>query len=289
MPATKSFFLVVIAMVAFAANSVLCRLALDIYDIDPSSFSLLRLLSGAIALFFIVSITNRRILLPTRDGEWRASVALVVYILGFSFAYISLDAGMGALILFSVVQLTMMLVAIYEGERPSRLETVGWLMAVIGILVLTVPGASAPSPSGFLLMTIAGIAWAVYTLRGRSAVQPLRNTSGNFFYALLISIVPCAFFIDSESVSWQGVVLAIASGAIASGVGYAIWYAVLPHISTLRAALVQLSVPVIAAIGGIVFISEDVSFRFILSCILVLGGIAVAINSKQRNKDIEKC
>ena len=286
-PSSLLVFLVLMALIAFAANSVLCRLALDTFGTDPASFSILRLLSGAITLFVLVSVSNRRLVLPIYDGEWRASIFLAVYVLGFSFAYITLDAGMGALILFSIVQLTMMAVAFYEGERPSALETVGWLMAVIGVLILTVPGISAPSPVGFLLMAIAGVGWAGYTLRGRSTQKPLDNTSSNFFYALLISIVPCWFFIDLESLSWQGVVLAVASGAIASGLGYAIWYAVLPYITTVRAALVQLSVPVIAAIGGIIFIGEAVSVRFMLSCLLVLGGIALAISFKQRCNDLK--
>ncbi len=268
-------------MLAFAANSVLCRLALDIHAMDAASFSLIRLLSGAIILFLLVSFSARKLVLPIQDGEWRAAVFLAVYVVGFSFAYISLDAGMGALILFSVVQLSMMVVAILEGDRPSKAELLGWIMAVVGVVVLTVPGTSAPSLTGFILMALAGIAWAGYTLRGRSVSNPLQSTSSNFFYALLISILPCAYFLNSDSLSWQGVLLAIASGALASGVGYAIWYAVLPSISTIRAALVQLSVPVIAALGGVLLISEGITMRFAVSCVLVLTGIAIAIRFKQ--------
>lgn len=281
------FFSILVAMIAFAANSVLCRLALDTYGTDPASFSLLRLIAGAGALFLIISISNSTEQSLLRSGEWRAAIFLAVYILGFSFAYITLDAGTGALILFSVVQLAMMGVAIYEGERPTVLEWLGWLLALAGIVVLVSPGVSAPSPIGLLLMAIAGLAWAAYTLRGRGVVAPLLSTGGNFIYATIIAIPTCLVFIDVNSLSWQGVTLAIASGAIASGVGYAIWYAVLPHISTMRAALVQLSVPVLAAVGGILFIGEAVSVRFIVSCALVLGGIALAISYKNKSKDLK--
>ncbi|MBN4069037.1 DMT family transporter [Beggiatoa alba] len=292
MASSRVFLLTAIALIAFAANSVLCRLALDIYATDPASFSLLRLASGAGALLLIVSFLNRSksrsIKWMLRVGEWRASFFLAAYVIGFSFAYISLDAGTGALILFSVVQLTMVAVALYEGERPSTLEWVGWLLALAGIVVLTVPSTSTPSLTGFILMTVAGVAWAGYTLCGRHSTQPLLSTSGNFIYALVIAVVPCLFFVNLESLSWQGITLAIASGAMASGVGYGVWYAVLPNITTVRAALVQLSVPVLAAVGGVLFIDESISIRFMLSCVLVLGGIALAIGYKNSSKNLKK-
>ncbi|NOX27092.1 MAG: DMT family transporter [Gammaproteobacteria bacterium] len=271
---------------AFAANSILCRLALDVYGIDPASFSLLRLASGAVVLLFLVVLLNKAKPAQLLAGEWRASIFLAVYILGFSFAYITLDAGVGALILFSLVQLTMMAVALYEGERPAAIEWVGWVFALIGVLVLVAPGVSAPSPVGLLLMSLAGVAWAGYTLCGRKSTQPLMSTSGNFIYATIIALIPCLILMNLSSLSWQGVMLAVASGAIASGVGYAIWYAVLPHISTMRAALIQLSVPVLAAVGGILFIGEAVAVRFMISCALVLGGITLAISYKNTSKDL---
>jgi len=273
-------------MAAFAANSILCRLALDVYGIDPASFSLLRLASGAVVLLFLVALLNQAKPSQLLAGEWRASLFLAIYILGFSFAYITLDAGVGALILFSLVQLTMMAVALYEGERPAAIEWVGWVFALMGVLVLVAPGVSAPSPVGLLLMSLAGVAWAGYTLCGRKATQPLMSTSCNFIYATIIVLIPCLILMNLSSLSWQGVMLAVASGAIASGVGYTIWYVVLPHISTMRAALVQLSVPVLAAVGGILFIGEAVAVRFMISCALVLGGIALAISYKNTSKDL---
>jgi len=266
---------------------VLCRLALDVYGTDPASFSLIRLASGAGVLFLIVSFLNRAEKSPLRSGEWRAAFFLAVYVLGFSFAYITLDAGVGALILFSTVQLTMVVVALYEGERPRLIEWAGWLLAIVGIVVLNVPGASAPSPLGVLLMGVAGIAWAGYTLRGRRTKQPLLATAGNFVLATAIALLPCIWLLEIGRVSWQGIVLALLSGTIASAGGYAVWYAVLPHISTVRAALFQLAVPVIAAVGGVLFISEPITLRFMVSSILVLFGIALAIKCKSPIKTRE--
>ncbi|MBL4852556.1 MAG: DMT family transporter [Gammaproteobacteria bacterium] len=288
MASSRVFLLTAVALIAFAANSVLCRLALDAYATDPAGFSVLRLASGAGALLLIVSFLNRSesrsIKWVLRAGEWRASVFLAIYVLGFSFAYITLDAGIGALILFSTVQLTMVLAALYQGERPSIIEWLGWLLAIVGFVVLVTPGASAPSLLGLSLMVIAGVAWAGYTLRGRGETQPLLATAGNFVLATGMVILPCLFLLEFEHLSWQGVALALVSGVIASGAGYAIWYAVLPYMTTVRAALVQLSVPVLAAVGGVSFIDEPISARFMLSCVLVLSGIALAIGYKSSSK-----
>jgi len=281
------FLATLTAMIAFAANSVLCRIALDIYGTDPASFSLLRLAFGAGALLLIVSFLNSTDKSFLCAGEWRASIFLTVYVLGFSFAYITLDAGVGALVLFSTVQLTMMAVALYCGERPSIIEWLGWLLAIAGFVVLAIPGATAPAPLGTVLMVVAGIAWAGYTLRGRKAMQPLLATSANFVLATGFAVLPCLFLLDLDQLSWQGVILALASGVIASGAGYAVWYAVLPHMTTMRAALVQLSVPVLAAAGGVLFINEDISTRFMVSCVLVLSGIALAIGYKNRSNDFK--
>lgn len=287
--ASSRFFLflsTLIALIAFAANSVLCRLALDVYATDPASFSLLRLFSGAVALILIVGVSNRSLRSLVRNSTWRASISLAVYVLGFSFAYITLDAGIGALVLFSAVQLTMMAVALYEGERPQIIEWLGWLFALSGIIVLVAPGVSAPSPIGLVLMVVAGVAWAGYTLLGRGVTQPLLSTASNFVFATVIVLLPCLFLLNLDRLPWQGVALALLSGAIASGAGYAIWYAVLPHISTVHAALLQLSVPVLAALGGVLFINEPISTRFIISCVLVLSGIAFAIGYKKKIKNL---
>ena len=282
------FLSTLVVLIAFAANSVLCRLALDTYATDPASFSILRLASGAGALLLIVSFLNRSRKSVLRASEWRASVFLAVYVLGFSFAYITLDAGIGALVLFSTVQLTMVVVALYEGERPHIIEWLGWLLAVTGIAVLTLPGASAPSAAGTLLMVIAGIAWAGYTLRGRGATRPLLGTAGNFVLATGIALLPCLLLLDLEHLPWQGVVLALVSGTMASAGGYAIWYAVLPQLSTVRAALLQLAVPVLAAVGGVLFIDEPITIRFAVASALVLWGIALASGYKERLKSLKK-
>lgn len=271
-------------MLAFAANSVLCRLALDVYATDPAAFSLIRLFSGAIALIVIAAFSNTSARLSIRQGEWRASFFLTVYVLGFSFAYLWLDAGTGALILFSTVQITMLAAALYEGDRPRVIEWVGWLLALMGVVVLTLPGNFAPSLKGMLLMVAAGVAWAGYTLRGRAAKQPLLATTGNFFQATVIALLPCLYLLEWVNLPWQGVILALLSGVAASAIGYVLWYRVLVHITTVRAALVQLSVPVLAAIGGIFFINEPVTPRFIVSALLVLSGIGLAVRYKATGK-----
>lgn len=269
-------------MFAFAANSVLCRLALGSNAIDAASFSLIRLIAGAIVLLSISVFSAAGIpSLWTRANGWGAGL-LATYMLGFSFAYVSLDAGTGALVLFGSVQLTMLLVALWQGSRPAYLEWSGWLLALAGMMWLTLPGATAPAPAGSLLMAIAGVAWGFYSLRGRRVSRPLPDTTANFVLATLVALLPCLFWLDSASLSWKGVLLAIASGAIASGVGYAVWYAVLPYLSILRAALLQLSVPVLAAMGGVMFIAEPLAPRLLVSGFMVLAGIAVAIAGKQK-------
>ncbi len=279
--------LAALALITFAANSVFCRLALDTYATGPASFSLLRLASGAGALLFIISCLNHSRKSVLRASEWRASIFLAVYVLGFSFAYITLDAGVGALILFSSVQLTLVAVALYEGDWPHIIEWLGWLLAIAGIVVLSLPGASPPSALGALLMVVAGIAWAGYTLRGRGATRPLLATTGNFVLATGIALPPCLLLLNLEHLPWQGVVLALLSGTMASAGGYAIWYAVLPHLSTVRAALLQLAVPVLAAAGGVFFISEPITIRFAMASALVLCGIALSLGYKEIPKSLK--
>lgn len=262
-------------MVAFAANSLLCRLALGQELIDPASFTSIRVVSGAIIL---------SILLGFRPGvkmrtpfDWRSVGSLFGYMIFFSFAYISLAAGTGALILFGSVQLTMFVFALRDGEHFPLLSWAGLALAIAGLVYLVSPGVTAPNIAGSALMIVAGISWGVYSLRGRQVTDPLQATAGNFLYCVPFVAVFSLIFLRDFNSSTYGIGLAIASGAIASGVGYVIWYAALSGLSASRAAIVQLSVPVIAAFGGILLLSEDVTFRLLVATVATLGGVAIVL------------
>ena len=276
--------LTVLALLAFAGNSVLCRLALADSSIDAASFTTVRLVSGAIALLIILGVTSRGTR-PASYGSWMSAAMLFLYAACFSFAYISLDTGIGALILFGMVQATMVAGALMAGDRPTVAEWIGWLLAVGGFVYLVSPGLTAPSPGGSALMAIAGIAWGIYSLRGRNESFALAGTTYNFVRSVPLVLVVSAFSLQDLHLTTNGVVLAIFSGAITSGVGYAVWYTALQSISSMQAAMVQLSVPVLAAAGGILFLSESISLRLIVSSLLILGGIFLAIfgKSKLRN------
>jgi drug/metabolite transporter (DMT)-like permease len=266
-------------MIAFAANSILCRLALGDATIDATSFTTLRLASGAIMLLAVSVVTSRG-RARKGSGNWFPAVVLFVYAIAFSFAYISLAAGTGALILFGTVQATMILVALRTGERPHRLEWLGLVVALAGLVYLVLPGLSAPSPSGSALMAVAGVAWGVYSLRGRGAADPTQAITASFVRALPFALVVSALTLRAVSLSPRGVVLAVISGALTSGLGYVLWYMALKGLTATRAAIVQLSVPVIAAAGGVLFLAEDLSFRLTVSSVLILGGVALSVTVK---------
>lgn len=274
--------LTAVAMLAFAANSLLCRLALLHGEIDPASFAGIRLVSGAIVLALIVRFRTQTHA-PTRV-DWLAAVMLFVYVAFFSFAYLTLSAGTGALILFGAVQLTMFSVGLRSGETFSVVAWLGLALAVAGLVYLVSPGIAAPPLIGAALMAVAGIAWGVYSLRGRGVADPLAATAGNFMraapFALLMSVVFIAGF--HAHASEAGIVLAIASGAITSGIGYVVWYAALRKLTAMRAATVQLSVPLIAACGGVAFLSEAITPRLIAASAAILGGIAMVLSGKSR-------
>lgn len=275
----QTILLTTLAMIAFASNSLLNRLALGQNTIDATSYTTIRLVSGAVMLFILASLQrkdNSRIL----RGSWTSAAFLFLYAITFSFAYLSLSTGTGALILFGSVQITMIIVALRSGERPSPLEWAGLFLALGGLVYLVFPGLTAPSPLGSALMTIAGIAWGFYTLRGRGSQNPLGDTAGNFVYSVPMILVILLFSIKNISITPNGILYASLSGALASGVGYAIWYAALRGLTTTRAATVQLSVPVIAAWSGVVFLGENVSIRLFVAGILILGGIALALSSR---------
>ena len=270
-----------LTMVAFASNSILNRLALDHRSIDAVSYTSIRLIAGAVALWSISSLPRNNAG-PKVRGTWVSAVMLFIYAVAFSFAYLSLTAGTGALILFDTVQVTMILVALRSGERPQFLEWLGVLLALSGLVYLVMPGLKAPSLLGSTLMIMAGIAWGVYSLRGRGTGSPLADTAGNFIRAVPFIILIRLVTLNGVQLSQSGILLAALSGAVASGVGYVIWYAALRSLTATRAAIVQLSVPVLAAWGGVAFLAEDISLRLILAGAFILGGIALAITGRRK-------
>jgi drug/metabolite transporter (DMT)-like permease len=269
--------LTLLAMVAFASNSLLCRLALRQTTIDAASFTLIRLLSGVIALWLIV-ITRK----PGRPtaGNWTSALALFAYAAAFSFAYISLSVGTGALLLFGMVQATMIFWGLRKGERLNARQWFGLAIALGGLVALVFPGLSAPPIGGALLMTGAGIAWGIYSLRGKGAGDPTSVTAGNFWRSVVFAAVLSMALLRWTNLDPAGIRYAIVSGAIASGVGYVIWYSALPGLKATTAATVQLSVPALAAVGGILFLSESITLRLLLASLLILGGIGLAIIEK---------
>jgi len=272
----KTIGLTGLALITFAANSVLCRLALGSGSIDAASFSVIRLLSGAMILLIIIRITRKKNTSSVK-GSWTAGFMLFLYIVTFSYAYISLGTGTGALILFGAVQITMILASIFAGARLHFTEWLGTIMAFTGFVYLILPGVSTPSTSGFLLMTIAGIAAAIITLKGFGSKDPLLDVAHSFFKAVPFIIVMGLVTLASAHYSSEGVILALLSGVITTGIGYAIWYLALGGLTSIQAAVLQLLVPLIAALGGVVFVSEAITSRLIISGALVLGGSMVVI------------
>jgi len=276
-PLTRVALLIVAAQLAFAGNSLLCRTALAHTTIDAASFTTLRLASGALVLWGLVQLTRRR---ESGRGSWPSALALFAYAAAFSFAYLTLPTGTGALLLFGAVQASMIGWGFFKGERFAALQWLGLGLALAGLVGLLLPGLSAPPLGGALLMIAAGMAWGVYSLRGKGAGDPLRVTAGNFVRTVPLAIVMSFLFINRAQVDTAGALYAIASGAITSGLGYAIWYAALPHLKATTAATLQLSVPVIAALGGIVWLGEPLTLRLLLTSAAILGGVALAIRQR---------
>jgi drug/metabolite transporter (DMT)-like permease len=275
----RVFLLTLLAMAAFAANSLLCRAALKHTAIDAASFTAIRIVAGALALGLIVRVRSGP---QAMAGSWASALALFAYAAAFSFAYMSLTAATGALLLFGAVQATMIGVGLARGERLRGRQMLGLVCALAGLVGLLLPGLAAPPLRGSLLMLAAGAAWGVYSLRGKGSGDPLRVTAGNFLRAVAFAIVLSALMWPAASFDRAGVGYAIASGALASGIGYAIWYAALPALKVTSAATVQLSVPVIAAVGGIVWLGEPITPRLVLASAAILGGIALVILQKKR-------
>ena len=267
-----------LAMIAFAGNSLLCRIALKHTSIDAASFTTIRLISGAMMLWLVVRIRRGK---KTGEGNWLSAFALFVYAAGFSFSYMSLPAATGALLLFGAVQATMIGHGVWAGERLLKLQLVGLVLAFGGLVGLLLPGLSAPPLYGSVLMLGAGVAWGIYSLRGKGAGDPTKVTAGNFLRAVPIAAALSVLMLSGTSLDGAGFWYAVLSGALASGIGYAIWYTALPALKATTAATVQLSVPVIAALGGMVFLDEAVTLRLVLASIAILGGIALVILEKQ--------
>jgi drug/metabolite transporter (DMT)-like permease len=272
----KIIFYTGFALLAFAFNSILCRLALGAGLIDAASFTTVRLISGAAALVIILLISGNKNS-DAKQGSWLSAFFLFGYAICFSFAYLGLTTGTGALILFGSVQATMILAAVFRGERPQILEWSGLIVAFSGLIYLTFPGLGSPPLFASILMVFAGIAWGFYTLRGKKSANPLAETTGNFLRTIPLIILACLPFLSQIHLSQNGILFAVASGAITSGVGYAVWYAALKYHTATRAAILQLSVPVLAAIGGVFLLSEYFTFRLLIGSILILGGIGLAI------------
>ena len=276
--AARTLLLTMLAMLAFAGNSLLCRMALRDTGIDPASFTSIRLMSGALVLWLIVRVRGggRRPL----AGSWPSALALFVYAAGFSLAYVQLSAATGALLLFGAVQATMIGVGLWTGERLATRQTAGLVCACAGLGGLLLPGLAAPPLPAAALMLGAGVAWGVYSLRARGAGDPTEVTTGNFVRAVPLGLALSLAALPWSNPNLPGALLAVASGAVASGLGYSIWYSALRGLRATSAASVQLSVPVITALGGILFLDEPPSVRLVLASVAVLGGIALVITRR---------
>jgi drug/metabolite transporter (DMT)-like permease len=279
MSIARTAVLTVLAMIAFAGNSLLCRAALKEPAIDAASFTTIRMVSGALVLWLIVQFTRRA---QVGDGNWRSALALFGYAAAFSFAYGSLPAASGALVLFGSVQLTMLGHGLWSGERFRGVQIIGFVMAIAGLVSLLSPGLSAPPLVGALLMMCAGLSWGVYTLRAKGLGDPTRVTAGNFIRTIPMVLALSLVMHDQIAISSTGVWWAVSSGALASALGYAIWYTALPALKATNAAVVQLSVPVLASLGAVVFLGEQLSPRLWLASLVILGGIGLVIAGGKR-------
>ena len=270
--------LTLLALIAFAANSVLCRLALRGGAIDPATFTSVRLIFGTAALLVVMRATANKE--PSTDS-WTSGTLLFLYALPFSLAYTHLTTATGALILFGAVQVTMLLGALMSGERPRLSQWTGLGVALGGLVYLVLPGLEAPPPLGAALMALAGVSWGVYSLRGRGATNPVGQTKRNFTWAMSLAVVFSALRMEYHATA-AGIGLAVTSGAVTSGLGYVAWYSVLPKLPAARAAVLQLSVPVLASAAGVLLLNEPLPARLVIAAALVLGGIGLTLYRRGR-------
>jgi len=272
----KTIIYTTLALIAFAANSVICRLALKDGAIDPGMFTGIRLFSGAAVLIALVFLSKDKRYEKSK-GSWTSAGMLFLYAAAFSYAYVSLETGIGALIIFGVVQITMIASSLISGYKMNVMEWLGIVLALAGFLYLLLPGASAPSLSGFILMSLSGIGWGIYSLRGKNSKHPLVDTAYNFLRSLPFLILLLYFLAQESNYSTKGILLALLSGIVTSGIGYTIWYTALKGLNSIQASIVQLLVPVLAAMGGVIFIGELISLRLMASSLMILGGILLLI------------
>jgi len=262
------------ALIGFASNSLLTRAALATHELDPATFTLVRVLAGAITLVILVALRRR----PTRErGSWSSAAALAAYAIFFTLAYDRINASVGALVLFGAVQTTMMGVGLARGERPAAIDWLGVALAIAGLLVFAVPGATAPDPIGTAMMAIGGACWGAYSLAGQRARDPLAETAGNFIRALVPIVVFAVVSMSSHHVTTPGVLLAAASGSLASGVAYTIWYAALPALAAWRAAIVQTGTPLLTALAAVAFLGETFTARLLVASALVITGVLLTV------------
>lgn len=274
-------FTTALALLAFAANSILCRLALQHHAIDPATFSAVRLIAGALALGLLVRWSGEPELAP-RPPSWASAAWLFLYAVPFSFAYVTLGVGTGALLLFGAVQVTMLLAAVARGQHPRAVQWLGLVAAMAGLTWLVLPGLGAPHPLGAMLMLVAGVSWGCYSLRGQGATAPLQETASNFARAVPLGILAGLVAAPGSVPSARGLLWAVLSGALASGVGYALWYSALRQLSAVTAAVVQLAVPILAAAGGAILLGERFTVRLVTAAFLVLAGIGLTILGRPR-------
>ena len=282
----RTFIYTSLALIAFAANSVLCRKALGENRIDASGFTIIRLLSGIIMLMILLGLSKTKIRKETK-GSWYSAGMLFLYAVTFSYAYITLDTGTGALIAFGSVQITIILYSMFSGHKLHWMEGLGTMIAFSGFVYLILPGVNSPSLKGFILMTIAGIAWGIYTLNGLGSKNPLKDTAYNFTRTLPFIILLFLFTMKNISYSLEGILLAVISGAVTSGIGYTIWYIALRGLTNVQSGVVQLLVPALAAFGGVIFVSEVISLRLIFASMLILGGILIVTLGKNYIKKVQ--
>jgi drug/metabolite transporter (DMT)-like permease len=284
MLSSRPVLLTLIALIAFAGNSLLCRAALGYTEIDAASFTLIRLVSGALVLWALVVLRHSAGKSHFyHQGNWLSALALFVYAAGFSFAYIYLDTGVGALILFGAVQSTMITYGLWCKERMHILQWLGLLLAGLGLVGLLLPGLSAPPLPAAMLMLAAGFAWGIYSLRGKNAGDPLQVTAGNFIRTVPMALLLSVLLIGQTSLDSTGVYYALLSGAITSGLGYAIWYSAMPLLKSTTAATVQLVVPLLAALAGVLLLQERFSVRLLLASVAIIGGIALVVLVKTKS------
>ncbi|MGW9064998.1 DMT family transporter [Achromobacter animicus] len=276
----RLFALTLSAMLAFAGNSLLCRLALKQTAIDPTTFVVIRVVSGALMLWLVLALRRQS---ERLEGSWAGALALLAYALAFSFAYTHIPAGTGALLLFGAIQISMILYGLAIGERLAPLQCVGMALAIAGLVALMLPGTDAPPVFYGFLMILSGVAWSIYSLLGRGARNPVAATAGNFIRAapVALALLLAQFVMSHIRLDAAGAAYAVASGAVTSGLGYILWYAALKRLNVTRAATVQLSVPVLAALGGTLFLNEPLTVVLVAASALVLAGVSLVILNKR--------